>query len=201
MKKYLILAASLGLMPISRSQVPANGGGALGAAADEVSRTAERTSQGQLNTARKRAIEALRRGDTAAADSAIAEAIIARGDDGGTGANTAEELTSLSFSLSDLGDKAIARKLATGAALALEPLERGQDRKVSLRAGLLAAHLQERILQNPVKAREAYQRVLVADPANFAAKEGLARIDLINAVVAERVKEQQLLQRQKSQAN
>jgi hypothetical protein len=151
--------------------------------------------QTRLQSFRQQALAAFRDGDAAAAKAAIAEAVATRrasGEDDDV--SSAEELASLSFSLADVNDPADARELAAQSAVVLKRLARGRDRDAVLRAALLAAHLQERILHDFASARTAYQRALELDPANAAAKEGVARIDLDHAVVAEKIKEQQLLQ-------
>jgi hypothetical protein len=151
--------------------------------------------QTRLQSFRQQALAAFRDGDASAAKAAIAEAVATRragGEDNDV--SSAEELASLSFSLADVNDPADARELATQSAVVLKRLARGRDRDAVLRAVLLAAHLQERILHDPANARMAYQRALEIEPANAAASEGVARIDVEQAVVAEKIKEQQLLQ-------
>ena len=143
--------------------------------------------------ARKLAIAAFLRGDQSAADLAVADAIAARNDAGGTDVSTSEECALLSFALHDLNDHVNAQRLAAASMVALNRREQGNDKFDRLRAALLTAHLHERVLFNDSNARAAYHRALVLDRDNVTAKEGLARLDLAQAVVNEKIKEQQLL--------
>jgi Tfp pilus assembly protein PilF len=168
-------------------------------AASTISLAADQTRfdvrQTRLQDMQQRALAAFQAGDTTMAEAAITSAIAerrARGEDNDVSAS--EELAALSFSLADTDDQLNARALATRAATILDRLTRGRDSDSILRASLVAAHLQERILHDSASARMAYQRALELEPANAAAREGVARIDLEQAVVAEKIKEQQLLQ-------
>jgi len=153
-----------------------------------------------LGSARQKVFDALRKNDAAAAKAAIDLAIAARTDEGGVDVSTSEELALLSFGLADGQDRANAQQLANQAIAAAARVEAGPNVKFSPRAALVAAHLYEKVLGDPAKARLAYQRVLALDPANVPAKEGIARIDLEKAIVAEKIKEQLLMQQRKNQS-
>lgn len=151
-------------------------------------------TQSSLDLARKHALDALRRGDVVTANNDISEIVLARGDSASTAGGAAEELAALCFTLADTGARSQVRDVTSGVVRALKLLESGQAPEASLRAGLLGARLEERVLRNPDAARDAYRRVLQHFPDNRPAKEGLARINLAKAVAAEKMQEQRRIQ-------
>lgn len=147
--------------------------------------------------ARLDAMEAARAGDLAGMQQRLVTAVAALGSARAADVELAEELAGVSFNLEETGDWDPARQVSQLAREALERLQQGRDDEVAVRAGLIEAALWERVDYDRESARAAYQRVLQRAPENEEARDGLARLDLFDAMTAEKIKEQEQLRAQR----
>jgi hypothetical protein len=105
----------------------------------------------------------------------------------------ADELAAVSFNLDETGDAEAALRISELAREALTRVKQAGQGDEAIWANFVEATLWERVYRDPTKARAAYKNVLKLDPENQAARDALARLDLADAITAEKIKEQEQL--------
>ncbi len=105
----------------------------------------------------------------------------------------AEELASVSFNLDEVGEPDAATRVSELARAVLARVQRERNRAEAVWATFVEATLWERVHHDAVKARAAYEQALELDPECEAAREGLARLALADAITGMKRQEQEQL--------